>query len=52
MTLKYNHLSSEHQIDAAQRLIKIPTDTTTDTRQENAEKRDDVESSIFSDNDN
>ena len=52
MTLKYAHLSQEYQIDAVQKLIKIPTDTKTDTRQGIAEKRDEVEASISSDNDN
>lgn len=33
MTLKYSHLSKEHQIDAVQRLIQKPTDTATDTKE-------------------
>jgi len=34
MTLRYSHLSPEHQLDAVQRLNRTPTDTTTDTKVE------------------
>ena len=33
MTLRYSHLSPEHQLDAVQRLNRKPTDTATDTEQ-------------------
>jgi len=39
MTLKYAHLSSEHQVDAVQKLIQRSTDTTIDTEGKKAEKQ-------------
>ena len=36
LTQRYSHLSPEHQLNAVQRLVNKPTDTTTDTSAEPA----------------
>jgi len=51
MTLKYAHLSPEHQVDAVQKLIQKATDTTTDTSDKNAENQAPEKVAVFNEKD-
>lgn len=51
MTLKYAHLSPEHQVDAVQTLIQKATDTTTDTKSKNVKNQAPEKVAVFNEKD-